>query len=565
MFLSKLILRRGPTFPRPATFAHLHRIQRTSPYSHQKILYSFYSTKTAPAEVEPERADYQVPYTSDSFPHIKRNPAFKKVTSQDIQYFKSILAPEGVLVNDGVRADEYDLLSYNQDWFRSFRGKSQVVLKPRTTEQVSKLVSYCNAERLAIVPQGGNTGAVVINSPGNIGGGVAIFDEIVVSTSNLNQIREFDSVTGVVTCDAGCILENVDNYVAERGYIVPLDLGSKGSCQIGGNVSTNAGGIRLLKYGSLHGSVLGLEVVLPDGRIVDGLSKLRKDNTGYDLKQLFIGSEGTLGIVTGVSLQTPKRPKAMNVAMVGVESYEKVQNAFHRAKEDLSEILSAFEFWDSGSMHYGKALGSKNFKAPFEKDYPFYVLVETSGSNEEHDTEKLGCYLEGLFENGHIEDGVIAQDHTQYTNLWSIRESLGEACGAPVPIYKYDISLPVPVLYDLVEELRARLVEHGMMGPQGPVSDVVGFGHIGDGNLHLTVFAKELDSKVKSLIEPFIYEWTSKYHGSIAAEHGIGLKNSKFIKYSKSPTQVNLMEQIKKTMDPNGIMNPYKVFATHDY
>ncbi|KAK9710383.1 D-lactate ferricytochrome c oxidoreductase [Basidiobolus ranarum] len=163
-------------------------------------------------------------------------------------------------------------------------------------------------------------------------------------------------------------------------------------------------------------------------------------------------------------------------------------------------------------------------------------------------------------ENNHIEDGVIAQDHTQCNNLWSIRESLGEACGATVPIYKYDISLPVPVLYRLVEDLRKRLIDHGVMGPQGSVNDVVGFGHIGDGNIHLTVFAKEFDPKVKSLIEPYIYEWTSQYRGSIAAEHGLGIKNSEFIKYSKSPAMVNMMGQIKNVIDPNGIMNPYKVF-----
>ncbi|KAK9768727.1 D-lactate ferricytochrome c oxidoreductase, variant 2 [Basidiobolus ranarum] len=413
---------------------------------------------------------------------------------------------------------------------------------------------YCNTERLAIVPQGGNTGAV--------GGGVPIFDEIIVNTSNLNRIRKFDSLAGVILCDSGCVLEHLDNYLAERGYIVPLDLGSKGSCQIGGNVSTNAGGIRLLRYGALHENVLGLEAVLADGTIIDGLSTLRKDNTGYDVKQLFIGSEGTLGIVTGVSLLTPKRPKAVNVALVGLESYENVQSAFLRAKEDLSEVLSAFEFWDARSMYYGKALGSKKFRVPFEREYPFYVLVETSGSNSDHDSEKLGHLLEGLLEDNFVKDGVVAQDRTQYTNLWSIRESLGEACGAPVPIYKYDISLPVPVLYNIVEDLRQRLIECGMLGPHGPVSDVVGFGHIGDGNVHLTVFAKEFSPKVKSLIEPYVYEWTSQYQGSIAAEHGLGIKNSEYIGYSKTPAMVNMMRKIKRMLDPSGILNPYKVF--HD-
>ncbi|ORX99180.1 D-lactate dehydrogenase 2 [Basidiobolus meristosporus CBS 931.73] len=510
--------------------------------------------KIAPVQCETEKPSIQVPLTSDSYKHYKRDSKFSKVTPEDVQYFKQLLPTESVLVVDGAHTTEDDLIPYNQDWFKCYRGQSQVVLKPHSTEQVAKLLSYCNAKRLAVVPQGGNTGAS--------GGSVPIFDEIIVNTSNLNRIRKFDPLSGVVLCESGCILEHLDNYLAERGYIVPLDLGSKGSCQIGGNVSTNAGGIRLLRYGSLHGNILGLEVVLADGTIVDGLSALRKDNTGYDIKQLFIGSEGTLGIVTGVSLLTPKRPKFTNVALVGMQSFQSVQHAYSRAKEHLSEVLSAYEFWDARSLHYGRTLGSKKFRVPFGSEYPFYVLVETSGSNNDHDSEKLGCFLEGLLESNIIDDGVVAQDRTQYKNLWAIRESLGEACGAPVPIYKYDISLPVPVLYDIVEDLRSRLAEKKLLGPNGPVSDVVGFGHIGDGNLHLTIFAKEFTPEAKSLIEPYVYEWTSRYNGSIAAEHGLGIKNSDYIGYSKSAPMVSMMRRIKNALDPNGIMNPYKVFPT---
>jgi len=238
-------------------------------------------------------------YTYDTYPHLTRNPNFNELSPSDIKFFQSILSSNEIIIDNGNNQD--DLLPYNIDWMKKYRGKSRLVAKPKTTEQIAKLVKYCNENKLAIVPQGGNTGLV--------GGGVPLFDEIIISTNNLNKIRDFDHISGTLVCDAGCILEVLDNYLAERGYMVPLDLGAKGSCHIGGNVATNAGGLRLLRYGSLHGNVLGLEVVLPDGTILENLSTLRKDNTGYDLKQLFIGSEGTLGIITGVSILTPRRPK----------------------------------------------------------------------------------------------------------------------------------------------------------------------------------------------------------------------------------------------------------------
>lgn len=234
-------------------------------------------------------------------------------------------------------------------------------MKPKSVEKIAKIVKYCNEQKLAVVPQGGNTGLV--------GGSVPVFDEIILSVANLNQIRHFDPVSGILKCDAGVILENADNFLAEHGYIFPLDLGAKGSCHVGGVVATNAGGLRLLRYGSLHGSVLGLEVVMPNGDIVNSMDALRKDNTGYDLKQLFIGSEGTIGIITGVSIMTPTRPKAFNVSFLAVESYEAVQQVFVKAKKDLSEILSAFEFMDSNSQELTKQ-HLPDSPHPFEDKYP---------------------------------------------------------------------------------------------------------------------------------------------------------------------------------------------------
>ncbi|KAF9154843.1 hypothetical protein DFQ26_009938 [Actinomortierella ambigua] len=484
-------------------------------------------------------------FTAEKFPHLKRSESFKKLEQADIDFFKSILPPTALT------QDEEDLEAFNLDWLLKYRGQSKLVLKPTSAEQVSQILKYCNEKKLAVVPQGGNTGLV--------GGGVPVFDEIVISTANMNNVRSFDSVSGALVCDAGCILEVLDNYLADRGYIMPLDLGAKGSCHIGGNVATNAGGLRLLRYGSLHGTVLGLEVVLPDGTILDNLATLRKDNTGYDLKQLFIGSEGSLGIITGVSILAPKRSNAVNVALLGLDSFEQVQNAFKRSKNELSEILSAFEFWDKSCLELVKEHLVAGKKDPLESMHPFYVLIETSGSNKDHDDEKLNTFLEKLLEDEVVQDGVVAQDQTQVKNLWAIREGIPEACSKAGAVYKYDISMPVPVLYKMVEDVRARLNKAGVVGADKPVRSVIGYGHIGDGNLHLNIAANGFSKQVEDLIEPYVYEWTQENQGSISAEHGLGLMKAPHLHYSKSPSMIGLMQKIKKLIDPNNIMNPYKV------
>ncbi|KAG9304945.1 hypothetical protein G9A89_003114 [Geosiphon pyriformis] len=509
--------------------------------------YATEKTGTAEIPTQDKKSNKEVSYTADKYAYLKRNPSFKELLEEDIIFFKSILSSSEIIVDNGTNSD--DLLPYNLDWMRKYRGKSRLVVKPKFTQQISQILKYCNEKRLAVVPQGGNTGLV--------GGGVPVFDEIVFSTSNLNKIRSFDPISGVVVCDAGCILEVLDNYLAERGHIMPLDMGAKGSCHIGGNVATNAGGLRYLRYGSLHGTVLGLEAVLPDGTILDNLSSLRKDNTGYDLKQLFIGSEGTLGLVTGVSILTPRRPKAVNVALLGTNTFQQVQKAFTNSKEELTEILSAFEFWDIEALRLVKA-HSHGTKFPLEGEYPFYILIETSGSNKEHDDEKLEQFLEKLLNTEVVQDGVIAQDISQIKSLWAFREGIPEACSKAGAVYKYDISTPVPVLYQMVEDVKARLIEAEVVGNDKPVTNVIGYGHIGDGNLHLNITAKSYDPKVTKLIEPYVYEWTEKHQGSISAEHGLGLMKANYLCYSKSPSMIDLMKKVKKSFDPNGIMNPYK-------
>ena len=488
-----------------------------------------------------------VPFTADTYSSkVQRDPKYKKLDSSDLDYFKSIL-PENSIITD---AD--DLLFYNEDWMRKYRGQSNLLLKPKTTAQVADILKHCNEKNLAVVPQGGNTGLV--------GGSNPIFDEIIISLSSLNKIRSFDPVSGILKVDAGVILENADQYLLEQGYIFPLDLGAKGSCEIGGNVACNAGGLRLLRYGSLHGSVLGLEVVLPDGTIYDSMHSLRKDNTGYDLKQLFIGSEGTLGIITGVSILCPARPQATNVAFLAVKDYETVQKVFVESRKELGEILSAFEFMDLKSQQLTKQhLGLDH---PIESgEYPFYALIETSGSNKDHDDEKLENFLGNAMENGLVEDGIVAQDESQVQSLWSWRESIPEASAMNGGVYKYDVSIPLKDLYGLVEAANEKLVEANLVDFDDgakPVVSAVGYGHIGDGNLHLNVCVRKYTPEVESVLEPFVYEWVSSKKGSISAEHGLGFQKKNYIGYSKNPTEIALLKQIKQHYDPAGIMNPYK-------
>ncbi|EPE33844.1 FAD-binding protein [Glarea lozoyensis ATCC 20868] len=483
-----------------------------------------------------------IKFTSETYPSIKRDSRFAEITEEHVNHFRSLLGTESAIIDGVTRDATDDIEPFNGDWMRKYRGHTKLVLKPASTEEVSQVLKYCNDNMLAVVPQGGNSGLV--------GGSVPVFDEIVISMSRMNQIRSFDEVSGTLVVDAGCILEVADGYLGERGHIFPLDLGAKGSCHIGGNVATNAGGLRLLRYGSLHGSVLGIEAVLPDGTVVDDLSKLRKNNTGYDLKQLFIGAEGTIGIITKVSIICPQRSKAINVAFFGLESYEKVQEAFREAKGQLSEILSAFELMDRQSQDLVHRV-TKN-KRPLESEYPFYCLIETSGSNTEHDSEKLEKFLEYVMEKEIVLDGVVAQDTTQVKALWGWREGVPECLGHWGGTYKYDLSIPISELYSLVEETRAKITDAGLLGEdeEHPVVDVVGYGHMGDSNLHLNVATRRYDKEVEKILEPFVYEWISKRSGSISAEHGLGLAKKNYIGYSRSDTMIRLMKQIKDLYDP---------------
>ena len=488
-------------------------------------------------------------------------------TELDVQHLSTIVGPSNVIT------EPHALEPYNTDWMQKYVGRSSLALRPGSTAEVSQILAHCNQRRLAVVPQGGNTGLV--------GGSVPLGDhEIILSLSRMNKVLEVDEHGGHLVCEAGCVLEALQERCAAHGYIMPLDLGAKGSCQIGGNLATNAGGLRFLRYGSLHGSVLGLEAVLADGTVLDNLTSLRKDNTGYDLKHLFIGSEGTLGVITACSIALPRAPASVRLAFLGVDSYDGVLATYAAARRELGEVISAFEFLDAeayavvtgddsdasggggsggggggeGGGGGGGGAASPPVRRPLRSRCRHYVLVEVSGSDASHDEEKLERFLENVMASGVVVDGTIAQDEAQAAGIWRVRESITAALARGGAVYKYDVSLPLAELYELVEETRARLAPLG--------AETAAFGHLGDGNLHLNVHTPGRyaeDAAVLGAIEPFVYEWTSARRGSVSAEHGIGAMKPGVLHLSKPPPAVALMHGLKRLLDPNGILNPGKV------
>lgn len=486
---------------------------------------------------------YGLPYVSDCQRNGARRMAtssqsFGKLTSEDVAIFTSIVGRANVIT------DSDDLAAYNVDWMKKYRGSSKLALRPGSTAEVSSILAHCHARRLPIVPQGGNTGLV--------GGGVAVHDEIVLSLSRMESIISVDTHAGHLVCEAGCVLEALQAHVADKGFTMPLDLGAKGSCQIGGNLATNAGGLRYLRYGSLHGTVLGLEAVLADGTVLDALTSLRKDNTGYDLKQLFIGSEGTLGVITKVAIALPKLPASTKLALLGVDSFDNVLKTFGAARAELGEVLSAIEFLDAESYELVTTRGG--VRPPLQPSCRHYVLVELAGSCARHDEEKLSNFLESVVGSGVAVDGTIAQGEEQSAAIWRVRENITSSLASAGAVYKYDLSIRLDEMYDLVEEMRGRLKPLGV--------ETVAFGHLGDGNVHLNFYTPDQfdhDEKLLDAIEQPVYQWISERRGSISAEHGIGIMKPNVLHLSNSDVALQLMHRIKALLDPKGILNPHKV------
>ena len=474
-------------------------------------------------------------------PSTSAAPQYNTLADSDISTFTSIVGEANVIT------EAEDLQPYNVDWMGKYHGSSKLALRPGSTHEVAAILAHCHTRRLPVVPQGGNTGLV--------GGSVAVHDEIVISLSRMNRVLSIDTHAGHLVCEAGCVLQTLQEQVAAKGFTMPLDLGAKGSCQIGGNLATNAGGLRYLRYGSLRGTALGLEAVLADGTVLDSLTSLRKDNTGYDLKQLFIGSEGTLGVITRVALALPTLPSSVKLAFLGVRSFDHVLQVFAAARAHLGEVLSAIEFLDAES--YDLVMTRGGARPLLDSECRHYVLVELAGSNGAHDEEKLSWFLQSVLDGGVAEDGIVAQGEEQSAAIWRVRESITPTLSKVGAVYKYDLSIRLEDMYVLVDEMRARLRPLG--------AETVAFGHLGDGNVHLNIYtpgAFDYDEEVLAAIEPYVYEWVGSRRGSISAEHGVGVMKPSVLHLAKSNVALELMRSLKGLLDPHAILNPYKVLPS---
>ena len=475
---------------------------------------------------------------------------YAQLTSQDVSELKSWVKDPSIAIIE----NEDEIASYNVDWTGKVKGNCKLVVCPATTDEVSKLLKYWNNRQIAIVPQGGNTGLV--------GGSIPIKDEIVISMKRMNKIHGFDKNYGVVKTDAGVILEKLMDYLNPLGYMMPIDLGARGSCHIGGNLATNAGGIKFIRYNSLHANTIGMKAVLADGTILDDMQCLRKNNTGYDLKQLFIGSEGTLGIITEAAILWPKIPACSNVAMIGCDKFEDVIAILSTAKEVLGANLSAIEYFDNVSNKMVKTM--LNITNPLGYDFNFYVVVETSYNDlsKENEEDKAEDFIK-LFEavGDHAGDGIIAIETHQKNAIWKWRESIAEGYVKYGKCFKYDVSIPIDKFDSLVKELDSKVSTYAITG---------GYGHIGDGNIHINSSIKDskefgitehdLFVKTEEIIEPWIFEKIKEYNGSISAEHGVGYLKAQYLQYTRNDEMIQTMRKFKKLLDPNGILSPYKLF-----
>ena len=462
-----------------------------------------------------------------------------------LQAIRSVVGPKGWI------GDPVDVEPYLIEERGLFHGACAAVVRPATTAEVAEVVAICAEAGVAVVPQGGNTGLV--------GGGVPD-GGIVLSTTRLNRVRSVDPVNRTITVEAGVILAEVQRAAEEAGALFPLSLAAEGSCRIGGNLATNAGGITVVRYGNARDMVLGLEVVLPDGRIWDGLRGLRKNNTGYDLKQLFLGSEGTLGIITAAVLKLFSKPRVTETALAAVPSVEAALGLFNRTSDTAGDSLTAFEFMARTGIDFclRHVPGTVD---PLPETYPCYALIKLTSAREDDGLkDTLERILSDALETGLVEDAVIATSAAQTEALWRIRETIPEGQKPEGGSIKNDVSVPVSRVPEFMEQA-TRAVEQALPGIR-----VVAFGHLGDGNIHFNLtqpagMDREAYLAQWDRFDRIVSDIATNLGGSFSAEHGIGrLKRIDMNRY-KSEVEIDLMRTLKRALDPNNIMNPGKVVS----
>jgi FAD/FMN-containing dehydrogenase len=457
-----------------------------------------------------------------------------------------------VVGSKGLILDPRDMEPYLTDWRRLYVGRARAVVRPASTPETAAVVALAAAARVAIVPQGGNTGMVGASVPDDSG------RQIVIALGRMNRIRKLDPLNNTLTAEAGCILQQIQEAARAEGRLFPLSLGAEGRCQIGGNLSTNAGGHGVLRYGNARDLVLGIEAVLPDGRIWDGLRALRKDNTGYDLKQLFIGAEGTLGIITAAVLKLFALPEEVVSAFVGFERLEDAMVLLARLRAALGETVTAFELIPRIGLELARR-HLANVADPLAGPHAHYLLIEVAGSGRDRDTrEAVEAALSEALQAGLLSDAVLAASTAQAKAFWRVRETLSEAQALEGPTIKHDVAVPISEAPAFIRRATTA-VEAALPGVR-----TVAFGHLGDGNIHfnLTHPAGD-DPKVflarQTELNRIVHDITADMDGSISAEHGLGqLKREEIARY-KAPLELELMRRIKATLDPLNIMNPGKV------
>lgn len=457
-----------------------------------------------------------------------------------IKELENIVGQTGVLLGD-------DVAQRSVDWFTKAPCEAKAIIRPQSTEQLSQVMAKCHAAKQPVVTHGGLTGVVH--------GAIASPNELVVSLELMNQIESIDAVGSTMQVQAGVTLQRVQEAAQEIDMQFALDLGARGSCTIGGNIATNAGGIRVIRYGMMRQQVLGLEVVLSDGTVVSSMNTMLKNNAGYDLKQLFIGSEGTLGIVTRAVLRLHPDMPSEQTALVAVPSFSALTTLLQLVSKELANSLSAFEaLWNN---HYA-LMTSETTKhtALLARDSPFYAIIETLGSDEKHEAEAFARVLEQALEAELITDAVLANSSTQRQGIWEVREDIETLVHALDPMFSYDVSLPIAHMDEYVtaleSELKAQWPETGA---------IVVFGHLGDGNLHIMITVRDASADSRRRVEALVYGSLAAYNGSISAEHGVGMEKRDYLHISRTPEEIALMKRMKLALDPKGLLNPGKILG----
>jgi FAD/FMN-containing dehydrogenase len=454
-----------------------------------------------------------------------------------IDSFRDIVGPHGVLTGE-------DVSSRSDSWPPMGGCQAMTIVRPAGTAEVSEVLKLCHKQGQAVVTHGGMTGLV--------GGAKAGPDEIALSLERMNRIEPVDTVNRTITVQAGVALQTVQEAAEYAGLLFPLDFGARGSATIGGAISTNAGGNGVIRYGMMREQLLGVEAVLADGTIISSMKDVIKNNTGYDLKQLFVGSEGTLGIITRAVLRLRPLPRSQNTALVAIDNFGKLGQFLKAMDSALGGTLSAFEvMWND---FYTLIVGDgEKHGLPLDTSYAFYVLVESTGGHEEGDMSRFESALEEALGDKLIVDAVIAQSKQQRNDLWGIRDDVEGLFESLFPPIAFDVSLSIQHMEDYVEDVRARLKD------KWKNARMVVFGHLGDGNIHLGLSVGSLEPEVVHAVESIVYGALERRGGVISAEHGIGLDKRDYLAHSRSAEEIALMRTIKTAIDPRNILNPGKI------